>query len=278
MGSRTNVFPLARSNQPLLSSIEPRIRALVDALNGTGLVRTFTSCEGHFGFRAPPGDVTFREQANVGFFLRPGIPEQKLIRFLGMVLADYHLHDVKRAVFEVAKHYVAALDGTDSPEVYFDFTIRPSDPKASSLAKRSSTDRALAEITRSIDRVTRGRGEPAEKSTRAAIEAALDAHGVWKIHLAAVVASGATAADVVNAGHDDRCMIGKWLRGTPGLKAQPGFRKVASLHARFHREASRALGLALAAKKDEARKLMDASSRYSQTSADLTRVLESWAA
>ena len=31
-----------------MDDIEPKIRPLVDALNRTGLVRTFSSCEGHF--------------------------------------------------------------------------------------------------------------------------------------------------------------------------------------------------------------------------------------
>lgn len=278
MDRHTNVFLLAGTNRPLLDSIEPRIRALVDALNRTGLVRTFTSCEGHYGYRAPPGDVTLREQANVGFFLRPGVPEQELVHFFGKVLADYHLHGVSEAVLEVAKHYVAALDGTDTPEVYFALAIRPFDPHASNVLKRSRTDRALAEITRGVERVTQGRTGRAEESTRVEIEAALAAHGVWKARFAAIVATGTKKSQVMNAGQDNRCAIGKWLHGTPELKKYPGFRKAVSLHARFHQEASRALGLALAAKKEEARRLMDASSTYSRTSAALIRAIESWAA
>jgi hypothetical protein len=278
VGRRTNVFLLARSNRPLLNSIEPRIRALVDALNGTGLVQTFTSCEGHYGYRGPPGDFTIREQASVGFFLGRGVSEQEVVRFFGKVLAGYHFHAVRGAVFEVAKRYVAPLDGTDAPEVYFDFTIRPFDPHASNVAKRISTDRALAAIVRSVKRAMQQEPERIEESSSAEIKAALAAHGMWKTHLDAAVTAGTATVDVVNAGQDDRCTIGRWLHGTPELKAHPGFQKVVTLHARFHREASKALQLALAAKKDEARKLIDASSIYSRSSADLTRALESWAA
>ena len=84
--------------------------------------------------------------------------------------------------------------------------------------------------------------------------------------------------EVVNVRQDDRCRIGRWLHGSPELRAHRGFRNVVTLHARFHREASRVLELALGARRDEARKLTDEGSVYRKISADLTRALESWAA
>ncbi len=280
MGGRTNVFSLAGSDRPRPSSIEPRIRPLVDALNETGLVYTFTSCEGHYGRPGPPGDPPGRERANVGFFLLPGVPEQDLVRFFGKVLAGCRLHASREVIFEVAKRYAAALDGSDAPEVFFDFTIRPVDAGASPFAKRNATDRALAAIARSVTLVARPATRDALVSPRADIGQAVAAHGRWKSRFAAAVASGAAAArgEVEEIEQDGRCEIGLWLHGTPELRAEPSFAHVVALHARFHREASRALRLALAKREGEARRLIDAGSAYSRTSTDLVRALESWAA
>ncbi len=57
----TRTEPCKRTNV-----IEPRIRPLVSALNATGLVTTFSSCEGHFG-RVDKESLNVRENANVRF-------------------------------------------------------------------------------------------------------------------------------------------------------------------------------------------------------------------
>ncbi len=146
--------------------IEPRIRPLVDALNGTGLVQTFTSCEGHFGDRQPAGWPD-REQANVAFFLRKGVPEARLARLFGSVLAEHRRRAGDGVALTIAKHYAAALDGTDVPEVFFDFTIRPSDLGAARDEKRALTDRCLAIVTRAVKRAVRIAGT-LERPRRAA--------------------------------------------------------------------------------------------------------------
>jgi hypothetical protein len=143
---------MKNANPPLLRSIEPGVRALVDALNATRLVHTFTSCEGHYGYRAPEGDFTDRERANVGFFLRAGASEDALVRFFGRVLADYDRYAVEEIVFTVEKRYAAALDPADGPEAFFEFTMRPRNRGAPDAAKRSVTDRALAVITACVTR------------------------------------------------------------------------------------------------------------------------------
>jgi hypothetical protein len=82
--------------------------------------------------------------------------------------------------------------------------------------------------------------------------------------------------NVDDAGCRDRCKFGKWLHGTPELRHRRGFDEIAAMHARFHEEASRILQLAISSRKDEARKLMDSTSVYTQTSAELTRALQAW--
>jgi hypothetical protein len=266
----------AAAGAPRMASIEPRIRPLVDALNATALVRTFTSCEGHYGYRGRAGDFTNREQANVGFFVREGVPEEDLVRLFGQVLHQYELGGVKDAVFTVAKHYAPGLDASDGPVVYFDFTVRPSNPRSSNAAKRKSTDDLLALIAGAVGRAAQA--AVASEFRRADIEAILAAHHTWKSRLAAAVDTGAAAVTIEDASNDDRCTVGKWLHGTPDVDRHPPLQQIAVLHARFHREASTALKLALAARSDEAREVMDSSSAYARTSADLTRALRSLAA
>ncbi len=141
--------------------IEPRIRPLVEALNGTGLVQTFTSCEGHFG-DGPPARWPGTEQANVGFFLREGVPESRLSRLFGAVLADDRLRGADGVELTIAKHYAAALEGTDAPEVFFDFTIRPSDLGTARDVKRRLTDRGLAIVTRAVTAAAQSGGALAQ--------------------------------------------------------------------------------------------------------------------
>ncbi len=133
-------------------AIEPRIRPLVDALNATGLVQTFTSCEGHFadGASQPSPD---RERANVGFFLSAGAPEQELARLFGAMLAEQQRSEPTEAELAIAKRYLPSLDGTDVAEVFFEVTIRPSRSlQTSAEAKRAATDRCLAVVVAAVER------------------------------------------------------------------------------------------------------------------------------
>lgn len=141
-----------RVNPPLLASIEPRIRPLVDALNATGLVETFTSCEGHYGHRRRLGDFTNRAQASVGFVLREGVGDEELARLFGGLFPERPLPGADGTELTLAKHHVPGLDGAGKPEVFFELSVRPLDPRASSLAKRTATDHMLAVITRGVER------------------------------------------------------------------------------------------------------------------------------
>jgi hypothetical protein len=138
------------AEKPGTMPIEPRIRPLIDALNGTGLVQTFTSCEGHFE-DDPQARCPARERATVGFFLLEGVEEGRLARLFGAVLAGHRLRGGTDVELTITKHYVAALDEADVPEVFFDFTIRPLDSGSSSDAKRRATDRCLAIVTRAVN-------------------------------------------------------------------------------------------------------------------------------
>ncbi len=252
--------------------IEPRIRPLVEALNGTGLVQTFTSCEGHFGDHQParwPG----REQANVGFFLRRGVSECSVARLFGAVLAEYRRRGGDGVDLTIAKHYVAALDETDIPEVFFDFTIRPSDLGAACDAKRDLTDRCLAIVTRAVKRAVQTSGTL--DRPRDDIERILAAHDAWKRRLADAIVTGRPKLTAEDVAKDDHCAVGEWLRAETGSDSP--LSRIAELHSEFHREASNALKLALAEQTD-VRNLVAPESAYGRTSADLEDALRSLAA
>jgi hypothetical protein len=69
------------------NEIETRIKPLVDALNGTGLIRTFSSCEGHYG----PDEQTLvdRNHAYVRFLPAAGVAAGRVEEVLGQWLIDY---------------------------------------------------------------------------------------------------------------------------------------------------------------------------------------------
>lgn len=254
-------------------TIEPRIRPLVDALNATGLVQTFTSCEGHYG-DGRPASSTKREQANVGFFLREGVPERELARLFGTVFAEHQLRGARGAELTIARHHLPPLDGAGAPEAFFDITVRPADPGASRAAKREATDRCLAVVTRAVVGALGVAGRP--EDLRADIEGILAAHDVWKRRLADAIVTGGTNVTAEEAAQDDRCAVGAWLHRAS--EAHVPFRRIAVLHAHFHEEASAALTLARAERKDEARRLVEPGSNYARASADLASALRSLAA
>ncbi|MBC3786222.1 hypothetical protein [Spirosoma utsteinense] len=70
-----------------MDAIEPRIRPLVDALNATGLVVTFSSCEGHFG--ADEQKMADRNLAYVRFLPAAGVSAGAVEDALGQWLMSY---------------------------------------------------------------------------------------------------------------------------------------------------------------------------------------------
>ncbi len=70
-----------------MDTIEPEIRPLVDALNQTGLVRTFSSCQGHFG----PDEQTLvdRNHAEVRFVPAEGVSTESVEKLLASLLTRF---------------------------------------------------------------------------------------------------------------------------------------------------------------------------------------------
>ena len=88
--------------------IEPRIRPLVDALNETCLLETFSSCQGHFGEENSTGDLNDRSEAEVRAYVRDGVLEADVEDLILYVLSDHMDGRLKwEALLTVCKQYIA---------------------------------------------------------------------------------------------------------------------------------------------------------------------------
>lgn len=135
-------------------NIEPRILPLVEALNATGLVRTFSSCEGHFG-DTNRDEIMDREKATVAFELLPGVVEAQLGSLFHHVFEELtsspHALDT---VFSVSKRYSPYWnehgDGVAGIEENYWFTMSPFDRWSSPETKRSKADGVIKLVAAAV--------------------------------------------------------------------------------------------------------------------------------
>jgi len=109
------------------------------------------------------------------------------------------------------------------------------------------------------------------------ISKAIGNHGLWKARLLGAIETGKSEWDAQTVENHRGCEFGKWLLSIE--KEQNGsehFKKVASLHEAFHKEAARVLRLALAGNKKEALKAIDHTGTYARQSGDLTAEMVKW--
>jgi methyl-accepting chemotaxis protein len=109
------------------------------------------------------------------------------------------------------------------------------------------------------------------------IDHAIAAHARWKSNLRLASQTGQSALKVDQAGRDDACDLGHWLLERPAAeKISPHFLAVRDLHAKFHREASHVLELALVGKGAEATAMMAIGGSFAIVSTRLTAALTAW--
>lgn len=112
-----------------------------------------------------------------------------------------------------------------------------------------------------------------------AIDKAVAAHGMWKQRLRKAIDDGRSDFTVARVSPDNACDFGKWLYSLPPAERSAAhWVEVQALHAQFHTEAARILGLALAGKKAEAEKLLALNSTFASLSSSLTKVMMRWKA
>lgn len=126
----------------LAHSIEPLILPLVEALNETGLVQTFSSCEGHFG----PDEQQLRDRnhAEVRFLPAPGITAEQVETILGQWLIEFKQRHGILPVQVIGYKLFTPLDETI--DVTFVLEIRPFNRFDTPATKRSDTNRAIGQL------------------------------------------------------------------------------------------------------------------------------------
>ena len=110
-----------------------------------------------------------------------------------------------------------------------------------------------------------------------AADAAAKAHAMWKTRLRTAIKTGKSDVTVADASVDDKCAFGKWLYGgaIPGeFKGSRLYEDIRSAHAQFHREAGRALDLALRRKVREALWATNSESLFTRISTALIKELQ----
>ena len=108
------------------------------------------------------------------------------------------------------------------------------------------------------------------------IKAAIGVHGMWKTHIRSAAQTGSSEwkPDFVSSSHN--CDFGKWLDSFPEGARNDVYKNVFGLHAQFHKEAARALSLALNGQKEAAEKAISLGSDYEKMTMTLTKAMMDW--
>jgi hypothetical protein len=106
------------------------------------------------------------------------------------------------------------------------------------------------------------------------IQAAIGAHGAWKLRLRTAVDRGTSAFTVSTVAVDNQCDFGKFLQKAATNSEHQ--HKCRDLHTQFHNAAAGVLQLALAGKKEAANQALGAQSEFTRVSRALTAAMMEW--
>lgn len=125
-----------------MTDLEPHIRPLVEALNATGLLQTFSSCEGHYG----PAEQTFpdRNRAYVKFIPAPGVTEGMVELWLGALLIQFKIRHGYLPIHLTG--YKEFTPADDQIETSFTLALTPFNRFDPPETKRADTDRAIGQV------------------------------------------------------------------------------------------------------------------------------------
>ncbi|UFH57436.1 hypothetical protein LN737_20820 [Spirosoma sp. KNUC1025] len=131
-----------------MNDLEPRIRPLVEALNQTGIVRTFSSCEGHFA--ANEQTIVDRNHAEVRFVPADNVTVQEVEKLLKYVLTQFRTRHGLIPIHLTAHKLYTPID-EDTLEETFVLDLRPFNRFDPTDRKRADTDRAIEQTIRIIN-------------------------------------------------------------------------------------------------------------------------------
>jgi hypothetical protein len=140
-----------------MTPIEPGILPLVNALNATGLVRTFSSCEAHFGpSRGDGPEQTLRSVATVDqnhayvrFVPAEGMMPEQVETGLGNWLMTYKKKHGLMPVRLIGYKLFTPVD--DEIDVTFVLELHPFNRFDSPETKRDDIDRAILTLVFMLD-------------------------------------------------------------------------------------------------------------------------------
>lgn len=127
--------------------IEPAILPLVEVLNATGLVRTFSSCEGHFGSDEQPSRAVAtvdRNHAYVRFVPAESIRPEQVEQAMGDWLMAYKKKHGLMPVRVIGYKLFTPVD--DEIDVTFVLELHPFNRFDRPETKRLDIDRAVMQL------------------------------------------------------------------------------------------------------------------------------------
>lgn len=130
-----------------MEDIELKIRLLVDALNKTGQVLTFSSCEGHF----LPTEQTLvdRNHAYVRFIPAEGVSAETVEKLLSFILTRFKRQHGLIPVNVTAHKLYTPIDD-ETIEETFVLEFRPFNRFDPPDRKRSDVDRAIEQVVQIV--------------------------------------------------------------------------------------------------------------------------------
>lgn len=129
-----------------MNDIEPGIQPLVDALNATGLVRTFSSCEGHF--EPHPSTLVNRNLAYVRFVPAGGVSVGEVETALGRWLVTYKKKHGLLPVRVISYKLFTPID--DEVDLTFVIELHPFNRFDPPDRQRADTDWAVVQVAKEI--------------------------------------------------------------------------------------------------------------------------------
>ena len=126
-----------------MTDLEPGIAPLVAALNSTGLVETFSSCEGHFG----PDGQQLRDRNHAEVRFRPANPTADVETWLGTLLMAFKERHGLMPVTLVGYKLYTPISETEVDQTFV-LELRPFNRFDLPATKRADIDRAIVQIVR----------------------------------------------------------------------------------------------------------------------------------
>jgi hypothetical protein len=133
-----------------MDDIELRIRPLVDAVNATGVVRTFSSCEGHYA----PNEQTLvdRNRAEIRFVPAINKSAGEVEQLLTYLLTTFKRQHGILPIHLTSYKLYTPIDDTSIEETFV-LELRPFNRFDPPDRKRADTDRGIEQVVRLLQKV-----------------------------------------------------------------------------------------------------------------------------